>query len=86
MAYRIEFAPRVYRQFVDLSRKAQARLGLRIEALAGNPRPQGVKKISGEENLYRIRWGDYRVVYQVREKDRIVLIAKIGHRREIYRR
>ncbi len=86
MAYRIEFTPKAYRQFVDLPRKAQARLDLQIEALAANPRPHGVKKLSGEENLYRIRWGDYRVVYQVREKDRIVLIAKIGHRREVYRR
>jgi mRNA interferase RelE/StbE len=56
-----------------------------MEALRENPRPTTVKKLAAEENLYRIRVGDYRVVYQIRDKELIVLVVKIGHRREIYR-
>ena len=85
MTYRLEFAPRTRRQLLNLPRKVQARLAPAIEALAENPRPHGVKKMAGEENLYRIRVGSYRVIYQIRDKDLLVLIVKIGHRREVYR-
>ncbi len=86
MAYRIEFAPRAERQFDDLPREVQERLTPRIEALAENPRPQGVKKLAGEPGLYRLRVGDYRIVYQIRDQELFILVVKIGHRREVYRR
>jgi mRNA interferase RelE/StbE len=53
--------------------------------LRENPRPQGVKKLAGEENLYRIREGDYRLIYTIGDKELIVLVVKIGDRKEIYR-
>ena len=56
-----------------------------ILALAENPRPPGCLKLSGEESLWRIRVGDYRVVYQVQDAVLLVLVVKLGHRREIYR-
>jgi mRNA interferase RelE/StbE len=56
-----------------------------IEALVENPRPAGVKKLKGKgENLWRIRVGDYRVIYLIDNTVRIVNIRKIGHRRDVY--
>lgn len=55
-----------------------------IEALAGDPRPHGCRKLTGAEDLWRIRVGDYRVVYQVDDAEMLVLIATAGHRRDVY--
>jgi len=64
----------------DLSRIVQ-----KIQSLAANPRPSGYQKMSGHSQ-YRIRQGDYRVLYTVNDTDRVVEIIKIGHRREVYRK
>ena len=56
----------------------------RIQSLANNPRPLGHQKLSGQSQ-YRIRQGDYRILYTIDDSDRQVEIVKIGHRREIYR-
>jgi mRNA interferase RelE/StbE len=85
LAYRIEFTPRAVRDLKSLDRQIRARIANRIDALAENPRPQGVKKIEGEEELYRLRVGDYRILYQVKAKVLLVLIVGVGHRREVYR-
>lgn len=50
-----------------------------------NPRPQGVKELAGEDDVYRIREGDYRIIYTIRDKELIVLVVKIGDRKETYR-
>ena len=85
MAYRIEFAPRADRQFRALERSLQVRLGRRIDSLAENPRPQGIKKLAGEEDLYRLRVGDYRIIYRIQEKRLLVLVVGVGHRADVYR-
>jgi len=54
--------------------------------LEENARPSGCVKLAGEPDLYRIRVGDYRIVYQVKDTALIVLVLSIGHRRDIYRR
>jgi len=59
---------------------------MKIDGLRVNPRPNGSKKLNKEDPLYRIRVGDYRVVYQIQDKILLVLILKVGHRRDIYRR
>ena len=84
MAYQIEFAPRAYRQFKKLERDTQRQLLSRIEDLSSNPRPSGVKKLAAVENLYRIRIGDYRVVYEIRDRALVVVNVKVGHRRDVY--
>lgn len=56
-----------------------------IEALAENPRPHGVKKLQGPQGLYRIRVGDYRVIYEIADRVLIVTVVRVGHRREVYR-
>lgn len=83
--YRIEFAPAADRDFRALAEDVRRRLRPRIDALAENPRPHGVETLEGEKNLYRIRVGDYRIIYQIRDDVLVVLIVRIGHRREVYR-
>lgn len=56
-----------------------------MDALAGDPRPKGVKKLFGLDDLYRIRVGEYRVVYQIQDNRLIVLVVRIGHRKDVYR-
>lgn len=85
MAYSIFVAPPAERQFKALAEPTQKRITKRLRTLADNPRPQGVKKLIGKEDLYRIREGDYRIIYTLREKELIVLVVKIGDRKEIYR-
>lgn len=86
MAYRIEFTPRAERDFKALDVSIRGRIKQRIDSLAENPYPSGIKKIEGEDALYRLRVGDYRILYQVKGEILLVLIVRIGHRREIYRR
>ena len=85
MSYRIEFTPAARKTFASLSKKERERLDSRILALRDNPRPFGSKKLAGKE-LYRIRAGNYRVIYQIRDEVLVVLVVKIGHRREVYSR
>jgi mRNA interferase RelE/StbE len=61
------------------------RLVARIGALAEDPRPPGCEKLAGHSDRYRVRQGDYRVVYSVDDAQRIILVVKVGHRREVYR-
>lgn len=85
MNYLIEFSKRAEKQFLALPQSIQKRLVPYINALAETPRPSKVKKLVGEENQYRIRVGDYRIVYQIQDQLLLVLILKIGHRSDIYR-
>jgi mRNA interferase RelE/StbE len=70
----------------DLPRADQRRVAARIDALAENPRPPGVEKLEGADDLYRVRAGDHRIVYRIEDKRLLVLVIRIGHRREVYRR
>ncbi len=67
-AYRVELAPGAERQFRKLERQVQIRVGLKFDALEKNPRPPGSEKLAGGEDLFRVRVGDYRVVYQIFDK------------------
>jgi mRNA interferase RelE/StbE len=86
VAYRVEVAPHAERQLRRLSKSVQARLTTRMKALADEPRPPGVEKLAGEENLYRVRVGDYRIIYAIEDEVLLVLVVTVGHRREVYRR
>lgn len=61
------------------------RIAAKIHFLATDPRPPGVEKLSGAER-YRLRQGDYRVLYEIDDGNRTVTIVRIGHRRDVYRR
>ena len=61
------------------------RLVRRLEALEDNPRPRGVEKLAGVEELYRVRVGTCRIVYAIRDRELVVVIVRVGHRRDVYR-
>ena len=69
----------------SLPREVHSRIRAKIDLLAENPRPIGSLKIAGSRNSYRIRVGDYRVVYEVHDDDRLVIVFIVAHRRESYR-
>ncbi|MFQ5674247.1 MAG: type II toxin-antitoxin system RelE/ParE family toxin [Nitrospinales bacterium] len=85
MAYAVQISPAAARQIRKLSRSVQRKIVKRLEALEAVPRPPGAVKIKGGENLYRIRTGDYRIIYEIRDQVLVVLILKVGDRKEIYR-
>lgn len=85
MRYTITLTPRAAKELRALARSDQERLARRIEGLALNPRPYGVRKLAGENNLYRIRIGDFRVVYAIEDRRLVVMVIRIGHRREVAR-
>lgn len=85
MAYSIGFAQSAKRQFDKLPDSVKRRMAEAIDKLAENPRPDGVVKLSGEDGIYRIRVGDYRIVYHIEDDKLCVVVLKTGHRREIYR-
>jgi mRNA interferase RelE/StbE len=85
VAYRVELTTKARRELAALPRDAQERIDARILALSEEPRPSGSKKLEGIDDLYRIRVGDYRIVYRVDDKVVVVLVVRIGHRREVYR-
>ncbi len=85
MAYSVALAPAADRQFRKLPTLVQQRLKRHIDSLASAPRPAGTLKMHGEPDLYRIRVGDYRIVYYVWDREREVLVVKIRNRREVYR-
>lgn len=84
--YRVEFAPAAAREFRGLSADTQRRLRPRIDALAVEPRPREATLLRGADDLYRLRVGDYRILYAIRPSVLLVLVIRIGHGREIYRR
>ncbi|MBK1704265.1 type II toxin-antitoxin system RelE family toxin [Halochromatium glycolicum] len=86
MAYKVTFTKAAKRQFDKLSPAAQRQLGKAVDALAIEPRPAGVVKLSGEDHLYRIRSGDYRAIYQIQDQRLLILVVKVGHRSQVYRR
>ncbi|MBD0387461.1 MAG: type II toxin-antitoxin system RelE/ParE family toxin [Nostoc sp. C3-bin3] len=85
MSYEVKFSRGAKKQFRKLPIDIQQRIQTKINDLAIEPRPNGVKKLQGDENSYRIRVGDYRVVYEINDDVLIVTVIKIGHRSEIYK-
>ena len=67
------------------TKKDREKIVARINALAMDPRPSGSEKLAGEENKYRVRQGNYRIVYSIDDRNRVVVITKIGDRKEVYR-
>jgi mRNA interferase RelE/StbE len=83
--YRLKIKPSAATELQALPKKDRQRVALRVQALASNPRPEGCEKLSGQHNLYRVRQGDYRILYTVDDRALLVVVYKIGHRREVYR-
>lgn len=84
MAYTVRITPVAKRQIKGLERTVREQIIKCLEKLGTNPRPQGVIKLSGAESLYRVRVGDYRIIYEIQDKALVVLVVKVAHRREAY--
>lgn len=86
MSYRIEFTSAAARQVKRLPHPARHRVLDAVTGLRDDPRPRGAKKLVGEQTAWRIRVGDYRVIYDVFDTEVVVTVVRVGHRREIYER
>jgi mRNA interferase RelE/StbE len=86
VTYRIEWRPHARRAFLALDMPVRRRIGAAVDGLAENPRPAGVKMITGAHGVLRIRIGDYRVLYAVDDDELVILILDAGHRSRIYDR
>jgi mRNA interferase RelE/StbE len=82
--YKIYFKRSALKDLDAISKKDLQRIIERIELLKGNPRPPGCEKLSGQER-YRIRQGDYRIVYSIQDDQLTIWVVKVGHRRNVYR-
>ena len=85
MTYQIDFAPAAVRQLRKLDPSARRRVQAAIELLSTDPRPGGARKLVGGEGEWRVRTGDYRIVYEIYDDKLVVLVVALGHRRGIYR-
>ena len=83
-SYRLLIKPSAVKELEAVPREYRRRLATRMRELATQPRPPGAEKLSGHD-LYRVRQGNYRILYEIIDHDLIVLVIKIGHRREVYR-
>jgi mRNA interferase RelE/StbE len=83
-AYRIEFSRGAYSAFVKLEPQVRSRLEPLVSALAQDPRPPTAKRLVAGDELYRIRVGAYRIVCRVEDGALVVLVVKLGHRRDVY--
>jgi mRNA interferase RelE/StbE len=83
--YEVRLHPAAARAFRRLQGPLRDRIAAAVDALSLNPRAEGAIKLAGRDD-FRVRVGDYRIVYAVDDAERLVLIARIAHRREVYRR
>jgi mRNA interferase RelE/StbE len=82
--YKISLRKSAVKELGDIPKKDLQKVVRKIQALSANPRPQGSQKLSQKEQ-YRIRQGNYRIVYSVQDEELTIYIVKLGHRKEIYR-
>jgi mRNA interferase RelE/StbE len=83
-SYSIRIKRSAAKEIESLPARDRARVVDRIAGLAENPRPRGCEKLSGEEK-YRLRQGDYRILYQILDRELVVTVVRVGHRRDVYR-
>ena len=84
-SYRVEIARSAAKDLRGIDRKWIPKIVAAIETLESDPRPVGCKKLMGSDHTYRLRIGDYRVVYDIQDDTLIILVVRIRHRRDVYR-
>ena len=85
MTYRIEVKSSAADTLAKIPQTHRRRIARKIDQLADNPRPRGAIVLEGPSSLYRIRVGDYRVIYQIQDAVLVVLVVRIGQRGDVYR-
>lgn len=83
--YSVVVARRAIRSIARLSRQDQRRVQAAIDLLADEPRPPGCVALAGEESVYRVRIGNYRILYEVIDARLVIQVVRVGHRRDVYR-
>jgi mRNA interferase RelE/StbE len=83
-SYELTFKKSVAKDLRDLPKQDVKKILQRMRSLSADPRPAGCEKLSGQER-YRVRLGMYRIVYEIDDRVLIVLVVKVGHRRDVYR-
>ena len=84
MSYRVIIPKPVQKQLNNLSQKIRSRLLAEIRLLEDNPRPEGVKKLKGYKDTYRIRIRNYRIIYEIKDREMVVLLLSSVHRKDAY--
>jgi mRNA interferase RelE/StbE len=85
VTYRVEIARRAVKAMAVVPRRDQQRIRAAIDLLADDPRPSACIALTGETGVYRVRVGDYRIVYEVQDDRLLVHVVRVGHRRDVYR-
>lgn len=83
--YKIAFKKSVSKDLKSVSKSDVKKILLKVDSLAVNPRREGAVKLSGQE-MYRIRQGLYRIIYEIRDSELVIQVIKIGHRSDVYKR
>jgi mRNA interferase RelE/StbE len=86
VSYQVTLAPAAVRQLRKLDPQARRRIQAAIELLATDPRPPAATQLVGGAGEWRVRTGDYRIIYEIHDHRMLVLVLGVGHRREIYRK
>lgn len=86
MVYKVELTEEAADQVSALPKRIAGQVIRKIEMLSCEPRPAQAKQLVDHEHLYRVRTGDYRILYQIEAKKLVILVVKVGHRRDVYKR
>ena len=86
MRYTVRLNSRNRKTLDRLPNDLYGRVLRKLEALQENPRPTGVEKLAGRKDLYRVRVGDWRIVYAIHDRELVLVVIRTGHRRDVYRR
>ena len=86
MKYTIKFRPAVEKDIRHLPKKELIRIKRKIESLAENLPDRASTKMKGNNNFHKVRIGDYRIIYETRDDVLVILVVKIGHRKDIYKK
>lgn len=84
--YSITYKPSAAKALRKIDRQHQQAIITAIDALVHQPRPDGVKKLQGGEGEYRLRVGSYRIIYDIKDHELVILVLHLGHRKDIYRK
>ena len=84
--YQIVLGRPAAKSFEGLTEQLQRRIGTEIDGLRTEPRPPGCEKLAGRKDQYRIRVGDYRIIYMIEDDQLVILVLQIAHRRDVYRK
>jgi mRNA interferase RelE/StbE len=86
MIYKIIIDDDALKELGTLPKKVQRQIAAKIDALANNPRPTGCEELKGRPELLKIRSGDYRIIYKVEDDRVLILVVRIRHRKDVYKR